>query len=76
MEQQIRDLIARHYKRAIVKDVDADLDDTIALNVEGVKREYLAKRLLNKFPDVYWIRLVWGRDTWIFSRETLKWMGY
>ena len=73
MEEEIRQLIKKHYKRAVLRDVDADLDDTIALNIEGVRREYLAKRLLDRFKDVYWIRFTGG---WIFSRETLKWMGY
>ena len=76
MEEEIRQLIKKHYKRAIVHDVDADLDDTISLNVEGVRKEYLAKRLLDRFKDVYWIRFVGGFETWIFSRETLKWIGY
>ena len=76
MEQEIRDLIKKHYKRAVVRDVDADLDDTIALNVSGVKYEYLAKRLLDKFKEIYWVRFDGGFQTWIFSRETLKWMGY
>ena len=57
----------------MLRDVDADLDDTISLNVEGVNPAYLAKRLLDRFKDVYWIRFTGG---WIFSRETLKWMGY
>lgn len=73
MEEEIRQLIKKHYKRAVLRDVDADLDDTISLNVEGVNPAYLAKRLLDRFKDVYWIRFTGG---WIFSRETLKWMGY
>lgn len=76
MEEEIRQLIKKHYKRAVLRDVDADLDDTISLNVEGVNPAYLAKRLLDRFKDVYWIRFVGGWDTWIYSRETLKWMGY
>ena len=73
MEQEIRDIIKKHYKKAVLHDVDADLDDTIALNIEGVRMECLAKRLLDRFKDVYWIRFDCG---WIYSRETLKWMGY
>ena len=73
MEEEIRQLIKKHYKRAVLRDVDADLDDTISLNVEGVNPAYLAKRLLDRFKDVYWIRFTGG---WIFSRETLKWAGY
>ena len=75
VEQEIRDLIARHYKRARLLDVDADLDDTISLNVVGVRKECLAKRLLDKFKDIHWIRFVGGWNTSIYSRETLKWMG-
>ena len=76
MEQAIRDLIKKHYKSAVVHDVDADLDDTVSLNVTGVRREWLAKRILDKFPEVYWVRFVGGWTTWIYSRETLKWAGY
>jgi len=75
MEEEIRQLIKKHYKRAVVHDVDADLDDTISLNVEGVRLEFLAKRLLAKYKNVYWVRFVGMWDEWIFSRETLKWMG-
>ena len=73
MEEEIRQLIKKHYKKAVLHDVDADLDDTIALNVEGVRREWLAKRLLDRFKDVYWIRFDGGL---FYSRETLKWAGY
>ena len=76
MEEEIRQLIKKHYKKAVLHDVDADLDDTIALNIEGVRREYLAKRLLDMFKDVYWIRFNGGWNTWIYSRETLKYLGY
>lgn len=76
MEEEIRQLIKKHYKRAVLRDVDADLDDTISLNVEGVNPAYLAKRLLDRFKDVYWIRFTGGWNTWIYSRETLKYLGY
>ena len=74
MEQEIRNLIARHYKQAQVFGIDA-FPDTISLNVSGVRMAWLAKRLLARFPKVYWVRFVGGWTTSVYSRETLKWLG-
>ena len=74
MEQQIRELISRHYKRAEVCRVSVDLD-RIVVQMRGVKPEWVAKRLLDKYPSIYWIFFEGGWGTWVFSRETLKWLG-
>lgn len=75
MEQQIRELISRHYKRAEVCRVSVDLD-RIVVQMRGVKPEWVAKRLLNRYKDIYWVFIQGGWGTWVFSRETLKWLGY
>lgn len=72
---EIRELIARHYRRAEVSTVEVDTD-RIVLKMRGVKPEWVAKRLLNKYQEIYWVFFEGGWGTWVFSRETLKWMGY
>ena len=72
MEREIKELIARHYKRAQIMGVAVDID-RIVLNVRGVKMEWVAKRLLDKYPQIYWVFAAGG---WVYSRETLKWLGY
>ena len=67
-----RDLAA-HYKSIKVRRVRVDGEEVI-LEIEGrVSLVYVAKRILNKNPEIYWVNI---NDCWIFSRETLKWMGY
>lgn len=67
-----RDLAA-HYKSIKVRRVSVD-GDGVVLVIDGrVKFAWVAKRILNKYAEIYWVYINYF---WIFSRETLKWMGY
>lgn len=76
MEETIRKIIARYYKRAIVHSVIVEGED-IRLKVEGVKGALLTKRLLDEFPEARWVFIDDGSFmTSVYTRETLKWLGY
>lgn len=62
--------LAAHYKSIKVRRVRVD-GERVALVIEGrVKLAWVAKRILNKYAEIYWVNI---NDCWIFSRETLKW---
>lgn len=63
--------LAAHYKSIKVRRVSVD-GERVALVIEGrVKLALVAKRILNKYAEIYWVNI---NDCWIFSRETLKWV--
>lgn len=65
------------YKKFTIKKVYTNTEDAIHLiNFDGVKYEYVAKRLLDNFPEVSWVFFEGGFQTYVYSRETLKWAGY
>lgn len=67
-----KDLTA-HYKRIAVRRVRVD-GEQVDLEIEGnVSLPWLAKRILDRHAEIYWVNI---NDCWIFSRETLKWLGY
>lgn len=76
MEQEIKALIEKHYKHVKVHQVAVDNDTVVALIIEGAKYAFVAKRILDKYPQIEWVRFEGGWDTWIYSRQTLKWAGY
>lgn len=65
--------LAAHYKSIKVRRVRVDGEE-VDLEIEGrVKLAWVAKRILDRYAEIYWVNI---NDCWIFSRETLKWLGY
>lgn len=78
MEQEIRNLIKKHYKKAFVYGIEIE-PEIINIKIDGVRMEYLAKRLLEKYSEINWVRFLGGWSGWyecVYSRETLRWAGY
>lgn len=65
--------LAAHYKGIKVCRVCVDGEEVI-LEIEGrVSMPWMAKRILDRYAAIYWVII---NSCWIFSRETLKWLGY
>lgn len=75
MEQEIKNLIEKHYKSVRVEDITRH-GDVIFIKAITDKRSYIALRILNKYPQIYSVRFTGDWTTHYFSRETLKWGGY
>ena len=73
-EQEIKSFILKHYKSAKVNAIAVEAEE-VSINMEGAKMAFVAKRLIDKY-HFKWVRFVGGWNTWIYSRETLKWAGY
>ena len=79
IQQDIENLIKKHYKRAIVDKVSIfglDSDYVIIRGSFGKQEAYVALRILRKYPQ---IRAVHFTGAWLegfYSRETLRWGGY
>lgn len=76
MEYEVIKLLKRKYKRFSIKKIRTSPDAIHLINFDGVKYEYVAKRLLDNFPEVSWVFFEGGFQTYVYSRETLKWAGY
>ena len=75
MEQKIKRLLEKHYKRARVIGVYVD-GDTALITVEGVDYTFAAKRILEAYAELRAIRFDGGFITHYFTRETLRWAGF
>ena len=73
-EQEIKSFIHKHYKSAKVNAVAVEPEE-VSINMEGAKMAFVAKRIIDKY-HFKWVRFVGGWNTWVYSRETLKWAGY
>ena len=50
---------------------------TITLNTpKKALYPFIAKRILDKFSEVRWVYFTGGFQTYVYSRETLKYGGY
>lgn len=83
MEQEIKALIKKHYKSAIVyqvvleKSVLNTNDDVVYIKcVAGRNYANIALRILNKYPSVRMVQFTGGWIEAVYTRETLKWAGY
>ena len=75
MKETIRNIIARFYRKAILRSVEVD-NETIYLKVENANNEWLSKRLLDRFSDIRWVYIARDNLVSAYSRETLRWLGY
>ena len=83
MEEQIRQLFAKHYKKGILYDADSDIDDMIVLVVDKAQPEQVAKTILDAFSGVKWVCIKKRNEKrnlrgmkYIYSRATLEYLGY
>lgn len=73
MEEEIRQLVKKHYKRAKLYDVDCDLDDTVTIVIDGVNPSYVARRILEMFPEKKWVKVKSSsKKIQLYSREALN----
>lgn len=75
MEEEIKNLIEKHYKSVRVENI-TKRGDVIYIQAITEKRPYIALRILNKYPQIYAVTFTGERPIHHYSRETLKWGGY
>lgn len=83
MEQEIINLIQKHYKTAKVYSVtidgNPDSGEECYLTIECVAgRNYpnIARRILNTYPNIGYVNFTGGWIEAVYTRETLKLAGY
>jgi hypothetical protein len=74
MEKKIIELIKRHYKTAKIEGINLE-DGVVYLSGLFRHEAFVAKRILETYPEIRRVEFV-GYITNVFSRETLKWLGY
>ena len=77
MTTEIKNLIEKNYKRAIVEKVSLFGTDYIVIKGSFGKQEaYVALRILRKYPKIRAVHFTGGWLEGFYSRETLRWGGY
>lgn len=77
IQQDIENLIKKHYKNAIVEKVNLFGTDYITIKGSFGKQEaYVALRILRKYPEIRAVHFTGGWLEGFYSRETLRWGGY
>ena len=84
MEEEIRKLIKKHYKTAVLEEIAVEKsavfqDDTsVILKCHNRSQDtpHIALRILNKYPEVRLVHFTGGWLEAVYTRETLKWAGY
>lgn len=73
----VGELIKKNYKRAELQSVYVE-EEYCLLRCFTAKRNYpfIAKRLLNKFPELKTIHFTGGFIEDVYTRNTLAWGGY
>ena len=72
---KLRSFVESNYKSARVYRAVTD-DNTVVLVMEGPRYDFVAKKILDNYPNVKWVRFEGGFITSVYSRETLKWHGF
>ena len=85
MEQEVKDLIQKHYKSARVYSVAIEKsaifkrDCIVVIKcTAGRSQNYpnIALRILNKFPNISIVHFTGGWIEGVYTRKTLEWAGY
>ena len=81
-EIEIRDaileLLRKHYKRTNFRFayLSGDCFYLVAENCAWHRYPWIAKRILDAFPEVRMVQFTGGWTESVYTRETLKWCGY
>ena len=77
MTTEIKNLIEKNYKRAIVENVSLFGEDYVVIKgCFGGKEASVALRILRKDPKIRAVHFTGGWLEGFYSRETLRWGGY
>ena len=77
MEQKIKNLIECHYKNAKVDNIILVRDYlTLEMFTTFAKYPYIAKKILDKFPEIGVVHFTGGWIESVCTRETLRYAGY
>ena len=77
----ICNILEKNYKGVYVPYGGIELSkggDYLLLKVQGMKERnmpWAAKRILNRFPEIKMIHFTGGWTEYVYTRNTLKWMG-
>ena len=77
MTTEIKKLIEKNYKRAIVENVSLFGEDYVVIKgCFGKQEAFVALRILRKYPKIRAVHFTGGWLEGFYSRETLRWGGY
>ena len=79
LQQEIHELVRKNYKTSDCKYVSlTDAKDYAVILDSGLSIRnypYVAKRILNAYPEIRTVMFIGGWQDYVYTRNTLKWLA-